>query len=294
MSPSKVWFSATAGLGRALTELVLAKGDTAVATARGVSAIDDLKAQYPSDRLLVIKMDVTKPQEVADAFAEVKRTVGRLDVVFNSAASGAFGEVETVRDEDARAEIEVNFWGAWYVSRESVKFFREVNAPGVGGRLLQVSSMTGVIGSPGLGFYCASKFALEGLSEALAAELDPAWNIKVTLVEPDAYRTPGRRKVVWSPPHPSYSKSDLPASQLRAIWDSVNPTGDPAKAAKAFYEIASLADPPVHAPVGREQSRLSGKKRQISQPPSTSTSIYRRTWNSMNETLSYCVVRSYY
>ncbi|OSC98222.1 NAD-P-binding protein [Trametes coccinea BRFM310] len=262
MSSPKVWFitGTSSGFGRALAEYVLAKGDIVVATARRPAALDDLKAQYPSDRLLVIKLNVDNPQEVVDAFAQVKSKIGRLDVVFNNAAYGTFGELETVRDEDVRAEFDTNFWGAFYVSREAVKFFREVNAPGVGGRLLQVSSMTGVAGAPGLGFYAASKFALEGLSECLASELDPAWNIKVTLVQPGSYRTPGFGKVIWSPPHPAYSNPDLPATKLRAIWNSVNSSGDPAKAAKAFYEIGNMANPPLHVPVGKDSSAVIRKK----------------------------------
>ncbi|KAI9065969.1 NAD-P-binding protein [Trametes sanguinea] len=262
MSPPKVWFitGTSTGLGRALAEYVLSKGDTVVATARRPSSLDDLKAKHPSDRLLVIKLNVDNPQEVADAFAQVKSKLGRLDVVYNNAAYGTFGEVEGVRDEDVRAQMETNFWGAFYVSREAVKFFREVNAPGVGGRLLQVSSMNGVAGAAGLGFYAASKFALEGLSECLASELDPSWNIKVTLVQPGSYQTPGFGKVIWSPPHPAYSNPELPASKLRAVWDSISSPGDPAKAAKVFYEIGNMANPPVHVPVGKDSIAVIRKK----------------------------------
>ena len=120
--------------------------------------LDDLVAQYPSDRLLVLKVDVDQPQQVLDAFARAKDAFGRLDVIVNNAAWATNAEIESVREEDARAMFETNFWGAYHVTREAVRFLREVNPPGVGGRLLQVSSVSGMSGIPGLGFYSASKF----------------------------------------------------------------------------------------------------------------------------------------
>lgn len=100
---------------------------------------------------------MNKPEEIVEAFARTRTAFGRIDVVVNNAAYGVLGEVEAVREEDARAMFETNFWGAMHVTREAVKFFREVNGPAVGGRLLQVSSITGIMGGPGLGFYSATK-----------------------------------------------------------------------------------------------------------------------------------------
>ena len=109
-------------------------------------------------------MDVSKPQEVVDAFAAAKEKFGRIDVVANNAAYGTLGEVEATTDADARRLFETNFWGAVNVSREAVKFFREVNPVGVGGRLLQVSSVAGLQGLAAMAFYAASKFGMFGLS----------------------------------------------------------------------------------------------------------------------------------
>ncbi|KAH9889898.1 NAD-P-binding protein [Cubamyces lactineus] len=261
MSP-RVWFitGSANGFGRFLTEHVLSQGEVVVATARRTSPLDDLKTKYPSDRLMVVKVDVSNSREIADAFAQVKAAFGRLDVVVNNAGWGVFGEVEAVREEDARAMFDTNFWGAVNVSREAVKFFREVNAPGVGGRLLQISSLLGVGGGPGVGFYSATKFALEGVSESLAAELDPAWNIKVTIIEPGGYRTDGLSKVQWATAHPAYANPELPATKMRGFWDKISPSGDPRKAAKSFYEIASLPDPPLHLPLGKDAiAKVRGK-----------------------------------
>ena len=194
---------ASSGFGRDLARIVLENGGSAVATARRPEVLADLVAKYPADRLLTHKLDVTKPQDILDAFAAAKAKFGRVDVVANNAGYAAMGEAESMVEADMRAMFETNFWGATNVSREAVRFFREANPAGAGGRLLQFSSMAGLKGAPGVSYYCATKFgecmravngkaldyaervclsllALEGFSEGLAQELDPAWNIKVS------------------------------------------------------------------------------------------------------------------
>ncbi|KAI0775580.1 NAD-P-binding protein [Trametes elegans] len=253
MSFPRVWFitGATSGFGRVLTEIVLQNGEIVVATGRRVAALDDLKSQFPSDRLLIVKLDVSQPKEVVDAFAQARGAFGRVDVVVNNAGWGAFGEVEAAQDDVVRAQFETNFWGAANVSREAVKVFREVNKP-VGGRLFQISSITGLTGGPAFGYYSASKFALEGLTESLAADVDPAWNIKVTLIEPGAFRTSGPVNTVWPPAHPAYSNPALPSSQFRANKDNLPIKGDPRKAMQVVYDVAGFADPPLHLPLGKD------------------------------------------
>ena len=155
---------ASTGFGRVLTEIVLEKGGIAIATARRPEALSDLSAEYPADRLLVLKLDVSKPQEIVDAFTTAKEKFGHIDVVANNAAYCTLGEVEAVANVDARSLFETNFWGAANVSREAVRFFREVNPAGVGGRLLQVSSVAGLQGLAAMAFYAASKFGMFGLS----------------------------------------------------------------------------------------------------------------------------------
>ena len=110
--------------------------------------------------LLPLALDVTKPQEIIDAFAVAKETFGRIDIVVNNAGRGALGEVEAAVDEDVRALFETNFWGVANVSREAVRFFREVNPAGVGGRLLQMGSGGGLQGTGAMPYYSASKFGM--------------------------------------------------------------------------------------------------------------------------------------
>ncbi len=141
-----------------MVEHVLNKGDIAVATLRKPEVLNDLKVSYPPTRLLVLKLDVTKPQEITDAFERTEEVFGRLDVVFNNAGYSIVGEVEGTPEEIARSLFEVTFWGADRVGREAIRFFREVNKPGVGGRLLNLSSVVGLNASAGVGYYSASKY----------------------------------------------------------------------------------------------------------------------------------------
>ena len=175
MSP-RVWFSAfdasadnarstngffavtgtSSGFGRVATEHVLAQGDVVVATLRKPEALDDLKAKYAADKLLVLKLDVTKTTEIAEAFQKAIDVFGRIDVVFNNAGFSVFAEVEGTPDEVARSLFEANFFGAMNVTREAVRSFREINKP-TGGRLLVTSSLTGISAAPCAGYYAGSK-----------------------------------------------------------------------------------------------------------------------------------------
>ncbi|KAI0369413.1 NAD-P-binding protein [Pilatotrama ljubarskyi] len=262
MPASRVWFitGTSAGFGRALTELILEKGESVVATARRPSTLQDLTDKFGEDRLLTVKLDVTIAEEVTAAFAGAKAAFGRIDVVVNNAGYGHLGEVESMDDETARAMFETNFWGAVKVTREAIKFFRDSNPPGLGGRLLQMSSILGMVGIAAHTFYAASKHALEGMTESLAQELDPAWNIKITLVEPGWFRTAAVGKIIWSTRHPAYTNPDLPANRFRAQWDGFASPGDTRKAVEVFYKIAALPEPPLRFPVGKDALRLIRRK----------------------------------
>ncbi|OBZ73024.1 hypothetical protein A0H81_07099 [Grifola frondosa] len=264
MATPRVWLitGASSGFGLEMTRLVLERGDIAVATLRKPEVLSDLVAQYPKDKLLVLKVDVSKHGDIINAFAKTREVFGRLDVVFNNAGYAVMGEVEGTPDDVARAMFEVNFWGAAHVSQEAVKFFREVNKPGVGGRLIQISSGTGVTGWPSTGFYSATKHALEGLSETLYKELDPAWNIKLTIVVLGAFKTNViKTGMVVLPPHPAYSNPALQSVIMRsAILASVHTDNDPRwavpgdtkKAVKVLYRLSELTDPPLRLPLGKD------------------------------------------
>jgi len=236
-----------------MTLLLLKKGEKVAATLRKPEVLADLSLEYPPDQLLVLKLDVTKPQEILDAFAEAGKHFGRIDVVFNNAGYGVVGEVEATPEVAARALFDVNFWGAVNVSREAVRFFREVNNP-PGGRLLQNSSMLGLIGGLCTGFYVATKYALEGLSETLAGELDPEWNIRIVIIEPGWFRTNVTgEKLVSVPVHPAYDKPHLPTAIVHNHLAS-RPLvrGDTAKAVEVIYRIGNMPEPPLRFPLGKD------------------------------------------
>lgn len=140
-----------------MTRLVLQNGDIAIATLRNPSVLASLSEQYPKDKLLVLKLDVTNREDITAAFAKVGDVFGRIDVVFNNAGYALVGEVEATSDELAHAQFAVNFWGAVHVTQEAVKFFREVNKGNIGGRIIQNSSISGFLNFPGVPFYAASK-----------------------------------------------------------------------------------------------------------------------------------------
>lgn len=147
----------SSGLGKCLVEYVLDKGHIVVATLRKPEDLSDLKAKYPSEQLLILKLDVSKSDDVIAAFDAVKQVFGRLDVVVNNAGYGIIGEIENTTEDAARTMFDVNFWGAVNISKTAVKFFRDTNKPGVGGRLINVTSMAGIHPFPVTGLYSASK-----------------------------------------------------------------------------------------------------------------------------------------
>ncbi|EMD35189.1 hypothetical protein CERSUDRAFT_116657 [Gelatoporia subvermispora B] len=265
MPAPKVWFitGASTGLGRAMTELVLKNGDIAVATLRKPEALAGLSAQYASDRLLVLKLDVTSRDEIAAAFARTKETFGRADIVFNNAGYGVATEVEYAYEHDqlVRDVFEVNFWGAAHMTQAAIKFFREVNGPSIGGHLLQNSSMFAIESMPCVGYYCSTKFALEGLSEALSKELDPSWNIKVTIIKAGFLATDIHARADFIDALPAYAQSPAASARENLYSYAKNPIGgDPEKAVEAFYRLTRLPDPPLHFILGKDAIELIKRK----------------------------------
>lgn len=139
-----------------MTRTVLENGDIAIATLRKPSALDVLRDKYPSSRLHILKLDVVNTGDIIAAFEYAREKLGRIDIVFNNAGHGVIAEIEGTPDDVARRVFDVNFWGAMNVSREAIRFFREVNNPQEG-RLWNVSSIAGIFPFASLGYYSASK-----------------------------------------------------------------------------------------------------------------------------------------
>lgn len=251
MSIPKVWFvtGASSGFGLIMTEAALAQGDKVIATLRKPEALQSLQTKYPADKLLVTKLDVTNVDEIESAFVKAREAFGRIDVVFNNAGWGAFGEIEGTPDDQAHAMFETLFFGAANVSKIALKYFRE-NTP-IGGLLLQICSQFGIIGFPGAGYYSAAKAALEAFSESLSQEIDPAWNIKITIIEPGAFRTKAFSNAVYLPPHPAYTNENLPFNLYRKVGSTIPADGNSEKAVQQFLKIVALEKPPFRFPIHR-------------------------------------------
>ena len=181
MSPQRVWFSewsatflavtlpslrdvvtgASSGFGLSLTTHVLEQGDIVIATVRKPETLQQLLQTWTQGQLLVLKVDVSSPDDIKDAFRTAEIRFGRIDVVYNNAGFSVMGELESTPEEEARKMFDVNVWGAINVAREAVRFFRDVNKP-QGGRLWSVTSAAGLLPIPAFGYYCASKFGALG------------------------------------------------------------------------------------------------------------------------------------
>jgi NAD(P)-dependent dehydrogenase (short-subunit alcohol dehydrogenase family) len=239
----KTWFitGASRGLGRIWAEAALVRGDRVAATARDLSTLKALVEEH-GDAVLPLGLDVTDRPAVFAAVAEASERLGGLDVVVNNAGYGLFGPVEEVTEEQARAQLETNLFGALWVTQAALPIMREQGR----GHILQESSIGGIAAFPMLGLYHASKWALEGLSEAMAQEV-AAFGIKVTLVEPGPYGTDwAGASAVHTTPNPAYEQV---REARRAAVASRRPL-DPATTAPAILTIVDAPEPPLRIFLG--------------------------------------------
>ncbi len=249
MSNKKVWFitGSSTGFGRSLTEELLKKGDIVVATARKPEQLADLVAKYP-DRAKAIRLDVTKPQEISEAVEAAIAAFGRIDVLVNNAGYGTMGAIEEVSDEVLRRQYETNVFGALAVTRAVLPQMRQQRS----GYILNLSSVGGMVSFPGAGIYCSTKFALEGISEALAKEV-ASLGIKVIIVEPGAFRTDfnGRSLVMDEPKIADYEEVLSDFRTWIQDMDGKQP-GDPIKAAEAMIQAVESDNPPLRLTLGAD------------------------------------------
>lgn len=242
-----VWFitGASSGFGRAIAKTALTEGDRVVATCRSSTGVQELVEQFP-DRILSAPLDVTDPAAARSVLAEAVSHFGRVDVVVNNAGYGHVGAVEELSDDELREQIEVDLFGVINVTRAALPYLRKQRS----GHFVQMSSLNGVEGLPGGGYYAASKFGVEGLSESLADEVEP-FGIGVTIVEPGPHRTQfaSGRSARWAEPISDYEASVGPVRQAVKQLDGQQP-GDPDRAARAIVTAVKSAEPPRRLPLG--------------------------------------------
>ncbi|MFG2569998.1 oxidoreductase [Streptomyces sp. NPDC048567] len=245
----RVWLitGASSGFGRSIAEAALAAGDTVVATARRPEALDDLVAAHP-DRAVAVRLDVTDTARIADVVADTVLWYGRIDVLVNNAGMGLVGAVEETSDRELRDLMDLHFFGPAALVRAVLPHMRRNGS----GAVVQMSSMGGRFTFPGVGGYSATKFALEGLSEALAAEVAPH-GIKVLIVEPGSFRTgfAGGGALRQSAPLDAYADSVGPVRSNLPDSDGKQ-EGDPAKAAAAILTALDAEDTPLRLPLGND------------------------------------------
>ena len=243
---AKVWFitGTSKGFGRIWAEAALRRGDKVVATARRTESLSELTSRYGSS-VLPLALDVTNEVGVASVVKQGHAHFGRLDVVVNNAGYGLFGSIEEVTPVEARAQMETNFFGALWVTKAALPLLRAQRS----GHVIQVSSIAGVDAFPTLGLYNASKWALEGFSQALAAEVAD-FGIKVTLVEPTGYATD------WGGPSaahaPRLSVYDGVREKLAASFGAAHEKpGDPLATGPAILEVVDADEPPLRVFFGK-------------------------------------------
>lgn len=248
-APGRVWLitGASSGFGRAIAGAALAAGDTVVATARKPEALDDLVAAHP-DRAVAVQLDVTDTARIADVVADTVLWYGRIDVVVNNAGMGLVGAVEETSDRELRDLMDLHFFGPAALVRAVLPHMRRNGS----GAVVQMSSMGGRFTFPGVGAYSATKFALEGLSEALAAEVAPH-GIKVLIVEPGSFRTgfAGGGALRQSAVLAAYEETVGPVRSNLPDSDGKQ-EGDPDKAAAAILTALASQDTPLRLPLGND------------------------------------------
>jgi NAD(P)-dependent dehydrogenase (short-subunit alcohol dehydrogenase family) len=245
--PDRVWLitGASSGFGRAIADAALARGDSVVVAARKIDALEDLG---PRERVHLVRLDVTDPGQRDAAVAQAVERFGQVDVLVNNAGRTQVGAVEETTDEELRALFDLHFFAPAALTRAVLPHMRRQG----GGTIVQMSSVGGQVTAPGFGAYCATKFALEGLTETLRDEVAP-FGIRTLIVEPGAFRTGlFRRDAAYeSAPMPEYADTVGPTRDYVRNNHGQQP-GDPAKAAEAIIQAVDASEPPLRLVLGAD------------------------------------------
>jgi NAD(P)-dependent dehydrogenase (short-subunit alcohol dehydrogenase family) len=245
---SRVWFvtGTSTGFGYLLTEEALKRGERVIATARDVSKLSRLTLQYP-DRIQTLTLDVTNPQEIVSVAERGIAAFGHVDVLVNNAGYGVNGAIEEVSEDEFERMFQTNIYGLIRVTRAFLPHLRRRRS----GHIFNLSSIGGLIGSAGWGFYNTTKFAVEGFSEALAEEMKPL-GVRVTVVEPGPFRTDflGRSGKLAKRELIEYAPTAGKAREYLKTQSGRQP-GDPQKAVEAIIAAANSPKPPLHLILGR-------------------------------------------
>ncbi|MGY2892986.1 SDR family oxidoreductase [Deinococcus sp. UYEF24] len=247
---SKVWFitGSSRGFGNEWATAALERGDRVAATARKVSDLKELSDKY-GDKVLALELDVNNREAAFAAVKQAQAHFGRLDIVVNNAGYGQFGFIEELSEKEARDQMETNVFGALWVTQAALPFLREQKS----GHIIQVSSIGGITAFPMIGMYHASKWALEGFSQALAQEMEP-FGVFVTLIEPGGFSTDwGGSSAQHAEALPAYDEAREKMKEMRKNRGAQ--PGDPEASSSALMKIVDAEKPPLRvffgsAPLG--------------------------------------------
>lgn len=246
---AKIWFitGASSGFGAELAKAIMESGDKVAATFRNAEQASSFSQQYNGNGLGVM-LDVTQTEKISAALQEVIDKFGKIDVLVNNAGYGTIGAIEEFSLEEIRQQMETNFFGAVAVTKAILPIMREQGS----GHIVQISSQAGFRAVAGFGVYNASKFALEGFSEALAQEVAP-FGIKLTIVEPGPFRTQFLAGSMKMPQNRLDIYQKGPVAQMYQYQQKMdgNQEGDPVKAAKAIVDYVQSGKENLRLPLGK-------------------------------------------
>lgn len=244
----RVWLitGCSTGFGRELSRAALARGYRVVVTARNPDDVRDLAQGYESNAL-ILKLDVTKPDDVRGAVDATLARFGRIDVLVNNAGIGYLAAIEESDDDEVRRMFEVNVFGLAQMTQAVLPGMRQQRS----GHIVNVASIGGIRAFPAVGFYNATKFAVVGLSEALSLEVEPL-GIKVTIVEPSGFRTDWAGRSANEAPDELSDYAETAGKNRRSIrGNSGKQPGDPVRASAAIIKAVESSDPPLHLLLGK-------------------------------------------
>jgi len=255
---SKVWFitGCSTGFGRELAKEALQAGNKVVVTARKPEDVKDLVEEY-TETAIAVELDVTKPADIKSSVQQAMEKFGQIDVLVNNAGIGYFGAIEESDEEEVRRMFEINFFGLANMTKEVLPIMRKQKS----GHIVNVASIGGLVAFPAVGFYNATKFAVDGFSESLAKETAPL-GIKVTVIAPSGFRTD------WAGRSANNAKTVIEdyATTAGQNKDNIrnysgNQPGDPIRAAKAILKAVDSENPPLRLLLG--EAALKGARNKI-------------------------------
>ncbi|WP_024828052.1 oxidoreductase [Methylobacterium radiotolerans] len=242
-----VWFitGCSTGFGLELARLIIGRGWRAVVTARDRAKVADL-ARGAEDRVLALSLDVTEAGQIRESVRAATDTFGRIDVLVNNAGYGYQSSIEEGEEDKVRAQFDANVFGLFALTRAVLPVMRSQRS----GHILNITSVAGFVGFPASGYYAATKHAVEGFSDSLAAEAGPL-GIRVTCIEPGPFRTDWAGRSLVQTPNAIPDYAETVGARLKATSEkSGTQAGDPVRAGEAMIRVTEMENPPRHLVLG--------------------------------------------